>query len=333
MGREKNGSLIYQFTRKLHELKAFGESRHEAKKIYKKYCEDNNIKYTQGKTLGIHSLNTADSYRESGVEFCKWLRENHKNIKRLDQITSEQAYEWLRMKERKGSSAYTISKDMSALNKVIRLELTKKEGNLTNRSYKNVTRSRESKAHDSKFNKRNYEHQILVAQAFGLRRESILGGQYQIKDVSMYKDAAGNVRVSVIEKGGKYREAPCLKSFENKIKELYPDLRTIPVNSDTYAFSKDQFKNVYNSSNKVLFDTYTSKIDNHAFRREYANKLYQEIYSGMNIVPGYLIEKYNDSGETNGYVNAICRAVSIALGHNRINVSIQHYLSSDNIIK
>lgn len=199
-------------------------SRHEAKQTYKTYCEKNDVPYKQGQTVGVYSHATADAYRASGAAFCGWLREHHSEVKKLEDIQKEHAYEWLHAKEANGQSPYTISRDMAAINKVIGLSLSKDEGGLQHRSVTEITRSRGVREHDSHYNPVNYKEQIAVSQAFGVRRESSVGGQFQIKDVSFYLSAEGHVRVCVIEKGGKYREAPCLLSREEEIKAMYPEI-------------------------------------------------------------------------------------------------------------
>lgn len=324
MGRH-NSSLKFQLHQRMQGLVSFGESKHQAKQEYKQYCQENNIKYNPSKTVGIHSINTYNSYKQTSENFEKWIKSNT-NIKKIDDIDKPTVIKFLQERQENGCSPYTVSKDMSALNKILNMDVTKKEANLMERSYKNVTRSRVEHQHDHKYNANNYSNQITVAQAFGLRRESIYGGEYQLKDISLYKTIQGDLRACVIEKGGRYREAPCLKKYEAKINELYPNIRTIDIKPNEVAFNKQEFKNLYNSSgSSKLFDEYTSKIDNHAYRGQYADRLYQELVRGQNVVPGYT-SQYNDSGVIKGYDKAICRQVSMALGHNRISVVTQHYL-------
>lgn len=324
MGRH-NSSLKFQLHERMQNLVCFGQSKHIAKQEYKQYCKENNIKYNPTKTVGIHSINTYNSYKQTSEIFEKWLKTNT-DIKRLDDVDKPTVINFLKERQDNGCSPYTVSKDMSALNKILNLDVTKKEADLIERSYKNVTRSRLSCEHDNKYNANNYSNQIAVAQAFGLRRESIYGGEYQLKDISLYKTSSGNIRACVIEKGGRYREAPCLKQYEDRINELYPNIRTIDIKDTEVAFNKQEFKDLYNSSSSSnLFNEYTTKIDNHAFRGQYADRLYDELIRGQNIVPGYS-EQYNDSGIIKGYDKAICRQVSMALGHNRISVVTQHYL-------
>jgi hypothetical protein len=99
---------------------------------------------------------------------------------------------------------------MSAINKIFGTALTKKEAGLNNRSYKDVTRSRAERPNDKKYNPKNYAKQIAFAKACGCRYDSILEGQYQVKPCSLRKNPKGNIFVSLVEKGGKFRNAPVL---------------------------------------------------------------------------------------------------------------------------
>lgn len=299
MARNKN--IKIQMHNKINEKIAIGKSRHE-----EKANSDNR------QSDYIHSYNTADSYRQTVDEFSAWLKENKSDIwnsKNLESIDKDTAYEYLRSREDKGCSPHTVSKDMSAINKTLGLGLEKKEGGLKNRSNKNITRSRNRCKHDSEYNYKNYKEQIEFAKSFGLRRESIYGGAYQVKEKSLFKSLEdGKIYCRVIEKGGKYREAPCLASREAYIKENYKNI------GYSMPMSKDEFRELYNSSEEVLFDKYTKKIDNHAFRREYAKELYDELKG--------------DSEKNNyrGYDEKTIKKVSEALGHSRLDVVIDHYL-------
>ena len=298
MARNKN--IKIQMHNKINEKIAIGKSRHE-----EKANSDNR------QSDYIHSYNTADSYRQTVDEFSAWLKENKSDIwnsKNLESIDKDTAYEYLRSREDKGCSPHTVSKDMSAINKTLGLGLEKKEGGLKNRSNKNITRSRNRCKHDSEYNYKNYKEQIEFAKSFGLRRESICGGAYQVKEKSLFKSLEdGKIYCRVIEKGGKYREAPCLASREAYIEENYKNI------GYSTPMSKDEFRELYNSSGEVLFDKYTKKIDNHAFRREYAQELYKELNE-------------EQKKDYRGYDEKTIKKVSEALGHSRLDVVIDHYL-------
>lgn len=317
----KLGSLKYQLTNRFKELNKIGQSKHQAKQEYRAYCESQGIKWNPAKAEGIFSLQTMNSYRQSAMEFVEWIRETHPEIKELGQITEEHSVEYLQNRQKQGISAYSVSKDMSALNKVLGLSVSKKQANLDQRSYKNVTRSRIEREHDLKYNPKNYEKQIEFAKAFGCRRQSIFGGNYQVKDVSLFK-RDGQVYVSLIEKGGRYREAPCLVARQKEIERLFPDIQE----RESMIFDrqgkrdlqqeKREFIKKYEQSENKLFGSYTAKIDNHAFRGEYARELYRELE----------LKQENLNINYRGYDENVLRDVSEALGHSRLVIVVEHYL-------
>ena len=315
MGRI-NKNFTIQLNNRINDLLGIGVSKHEAKKEYKKIEEAHGRKVNPAKSNFIHNPNSASAYRQTVKEVCSWLKENKADVwssKNLAQVNKDVCYEYLKYRDQ-SCSADTVSKDMSALNKVLNLELNKKEGDLQQRSYKNVTRSRVSRGMDKAYNPKNYIKQIEFAQAFGLRRESILGGDYQVKDSSLF--TRGNrVYCSVIEKGGRYREAPCLDKYQDIILERYNvvERESFIVGKNV---DKEGFKELYHNSGELLWDKYTAKIDNHAFRAEYARDLYNQIAE----------QKTEIKNDYRGYDKEIVREVSKALGHNRLNVVVEHYL-------
>jgi len=254
------------------------------------------------------------------MEMAAWIKKEHPEIKTLAGVNREHAIKYLQSRQNDGKSAYTLSKDMSALNKIFCTGLTKKESGLSNRSYKNVTRSRVERPNDKSYNPKNYANQITFAKATGCRRESILGGQYQVKPCSVWIDPKGNIFVSLIEKGGKFRNAPVLERYKADIKHIVPNM-AIRTPHSSLAIEEHIFKELYrNSAQEVLFNKYTEKIDNHAFRAEYARVRYEELLQNMKEQGEEILQNYR------GYDRDCLRLVSQDLGHNRVSVVVEHYM-------
>lgn len=289
-----------------------GVSRHAIKQAIEQHNKETGELL---KDPSIHSVNTAESYRDTVDQFAKFLKEKHEDVwngKDLSNITKEISYQFLQEREEQGLSAWTISKDLSALNKLLEQDLTKKEADLSYRNTDNITRSRVERDHDKSYNANNYKDQLEFSKAFGLRRESICKGQYAVKDISLFiRD--NKVYCSVIEKGGRHREAQCLKGYQEAILNKYNVLERESLN-------KEQFKDLYSSSNNRLFDRYTTKIDNHAIRAEYATKLYNQILEEKGI------DKQDYSYKSKTFDAEALREVSNALGHSRISVVAMHYI-------
>ena len=308
MGR-KLANIKMQLHKRVDNLLQIGQSRHIAKHEYRKYCEENNVPWKQGQTVGIHSPAQADSCRRVANGFGDWLKANHKEIKTLDQIDKKVAYDYLRSRE--NLSAYTVTSDMTNMNKLLRLDLTKKEGGLREKNINDITRSRTSAKMDAKYNPSNYKDQIEFSKAFGTRRESILGGKYQVKDISLYQKN-NQLYVRVIEKGGRYREAPCLAKYQDEIIKKYNV-------QEGEKMTKSEFEKHYKTSDEYLFDKYTRHIDNHAFRGEYSRDYYSQLCE-IKISKGETVKS-----DYRGFDKELVQEVSHALGHNRLDVVINHY--------
>ena len=223
------------------------------------------------------------------------MQQTHPDVKNINQITFNHAKEYLSYRQDSGKSKWTVDKDMAALNKVLKLEMTKKEIGLARKSYKESVRSRKDAKMDKKYNPEKYKDQITVAKATGIRRQSML----KISPENFIVDRNGvAISVKVKEKGGKTRIAKILDSYKQDVTNI--------INQSI----KEK------GMSEKLFDKYTSKIDNHAFRGEYARNLYQE-----------LIDKQGfNKADVQGYDSNVLKTVSRNLGHERISVVIQHYL-------
>ena len=332
--REKRGSLKYQMTQALNNKKSFGESRHEAKKQYKEECKANGEKVQNIKSPGVHSKGTTDLYRNYIVKFHDYVKENHDDVKNMEDISKEHCYEYLKSLEDRGLSASTVSTAQASLNKIFDHGLNKEEGGLKERDYTQNTRSQVEREHDTRYNPDNYKTEIAIAQSFGLRRESIEGGDYQIKQgFSIYKTEQGELRACVIEKGGKYREVPCLKDREEDIRNILgnENIPTYETNESNHmAFTKQSFVEAYNKcENEYISTSYTNLIDNHAFRKEYARNLYDEIAERKHdYVPGLNPTKIEYGKYDKTYDKEVLSYVSVALGHGegRFTTTVNNYI-------
>lgn len=276
-------------------MQRFGESKHQAKVEYRQACQSSRIKWNPSQADGIFSYKTYDAYRQTAVEFTNWVKANYSEIRNINAITRDHAKEYLQQRQGEGKSSWTLSKDMSALNKVFSTNLTKQEIGLRERTYHDVTRSREIREHDSKFNPKNYQDQILLAKASGCRRESVL----RVKPEDFQRDEQGRVvSVHLKEKGGRERDATILQNYREQLTKIV-DAKKI---------------------GQPLFDRYTSKIDNHAFRAEYASARYYELIQVKQNAGKQIRDNYR------GYDRDCIQQVSFDIGHNRLSIVIEHYI-------
>lgn len=306
MAKTKN--LTIQLNQELDSILAIGESRHKAKQDYAEKMQESGEKFNIAKSDKIHSVKTAQTYREAINTFSKWIKNEKPDVwktKDLNSISKEVAYEYLRQREDHGLSAWTISRDMAGINKVLDLGLNKAEGNLKCRRLEDIQRSRgETNDSLSEGILAANKDQIIIAQATGIRRESVTN----LEPKSFIFDKEGTpvaVRIEwerdgvmYHEKGGRFRIAPILKEYQRDVSQILK--------------GKDP--------DKPIFESYSAKIDNHAFRADYAKKRYEE------LVQSKLILGEGLKNDFRGYDKSLLKEVSQNLGHNRERVVVEHYL-------
>lgn len=301
MGRhdKKLGFLMHQ---KINGILCIGQSKHLAKNSAKAEAIRNGVrKYNPAKLTGIYSIKTIEAYRQTTNEFCRWYASMgyRKYVRNLEEIPRERVIEYLKYRDSESLSAWTVSKDMAALNKIFGYDITKKEADLKARHLEDIKRSRMPvKADMREFAK--YQDAIFVARATGMRKQSVT----KIKPEDFIRAVDGKViAVNLIEKGGRPRIAPVLQCYQEKLTQL--------INNKV--------------SGKPMFPAYDKNIRNHKFRAEYATKLYAEKLS--KITEDNLNKRYI----YRGFDGEIVEEVSKALGHNRLNVVVEHYLYNINI--
>ncbi len=118
--------MDYQLHCRMQKMFCPSESRHQAKQEYKEMMNGD----THNRTIGIHSYKTYDAYKQTSIEFVRYIRKEHKDIKDVCQVKEEHVVEYLQQRQGDDKSAYTISKDMAALNKLFNLKITKKEAGI-----------------------------------------------------------------------------------------------------------------------------------------------------------------------------------------------------------
>ncbi len=98
----------------------------------------------------------------------------------------------------------------------------------------------------------------------------------------------------------------------------YARLHKNPLAEDPKAEQLRQNRRACRAGNETpLFQSYTKEINNHAYRREYAEERYREI----------LKEKgREDRQDYRGYDLEVCRELSKDLGHYRESVVVDSYI-------
>lgn len=297
---------------RLSEQARFGESRHQAKKEARQNYLDSHgdLKgHNPAKADGIFSISTMETYRKTMPPFSIFLADH--DVKNAAQITPELAGLFLQEREASGLSPSSISREMSAINKVLGYSLTKKQLNLQSRS-KNAIKNNRSYSPPPKRTK--YEDHITIFRASGIRRCSIIR---ITADDCVRNDIGQVIGIHVKEKGGKERIAPILVDYINAVTEII---------------------NRHANGTKPIFEKFGSHIRSHRLRAEYCARLLAQLtqeynenhpFFGGNLpAKNYIHLRGKDAkrGPTyHGFPTIVVAAVSGAMGHNRLDVIFNHY--------
>ena len=311
--KKREPSLSHYIYSKLKEMIAFGESKHG----HKQKCRAEWLK-SHGTLEGfnparndnkIFSVETKRTYTNAGKDFVSWCKK--KGVNRPSQVDRNLGKEYLVYRNNaikpNGDrySAWTVSRDMSFLNKVFKFNFTKSELGLRERKKEDIKRGRDRELTQTEI-KKNY-NQINIVKATGCRKASLPRLR---KNDFVFRDKTP-MAVWLREKGGKRRLAPVLPQYRSWLTTILDPL----------------------SEEEKVFGKIDKNIGYHVYRKQYANNLaslLQKCYAenGEIELDGYdcrhLINLSN-TDQKNGEIRyglnkEIAGAVSGALGHNRLDV-------------
>ena len=304
MGRNRKNITI-QLNRRVDELLRIGEKK---------------IK-VNGRVDGIHSIKTADSYRGTAnrlAEVCKSM-----GVKSIDDIGKDVVSKY--MDSYRNASAWTISRELSATNKLLSSNYTPSDFGFTQRrTYTSVKNNRGDLSKSSTAHKPENQDGLYFASATGCRRSSIT----RVTANDAVRSANGLIiGFNFCEKGGRCRTAPVLLSERQNL-----------------TYWVDSKLKGGHSPSAPLIDYISPNAGCHRMRSEYARNLYEELKDakerGIDAYDGrkydLFIDKdkfdynYNNprfKGDTiHGFQKDLALEISFALGHNRLDVSIYSYL-------
>ena len=304
MGR-KQKNITIQLNRRIDELLRIGEKK---------------IK-VNGRVDGIHSIKTADSYRGTAnrlAEVCKSM-----GVKSIDDIDKDVVSKY--MDSYRNASAWTVSRELSATNKLLSTNYTPSDFGFTQRrTYTSVKNNRGDLSKSSTAHKPENQDGLYFASATGCRRSSIT----RVTANDAVRSANGLIiGFTFCEKGGRCRTAPVLLSERQNL-----------------TYWVDSKLKGGHSPSAPLIDYISPNAGCHRMRSEYARNLYYELKDakerGIDAYDGrkydLFIDKdkfdynYNNprfKGDTiHGFQKDLALEISFALGHNRLDVSIYSYL-------
>ncbi len=230
------------------------------------------------------------------MSFLNWARATHL-VKQLDQVDAradELATEYLRLQLADGKSPYTLQAIRAALRLFFDNRGLAAAVQLPRRTRAMITRSRGPAKHDRHFQPANWQPLIKFLQATGLRRHEVR--QLHVRDILT---DGGQVSVFVRSgKGGKTRTVPVLPGREQ----------------DVLALADGR------GPDELVFSRIAKHADIHSYRRAYAQALYLHYAPGRSLPPATGRLRKAD------YDRDAALRVSWALGHNRVDVVLRHYL-------
>ncbi len=315
MGRKKDVERLFHQT--LSDKLAFGQSKKAAKK---------DLGFGQS-TYQIYSVNSYKTYLKQCKQYARWLKEE-KGINKIDDInkTEQYAIEYIQKRLDDGKSIYTVKMERSALGMLYGKQIDIK---LPSRTPDQITRSRKETKNDRYITRDGkYKDVFTISIATGSRRKDI-----SKLCVNNFREVDGKLYVFFEKsKGGRDRLTPVLEKYEKDVRDIIEQAK---------ADGKTR-----------LFNHIPKEIDVHGLRREYCQGLYDEIKDNKElrneILKNYperreLKTQKDKDGNTvtkeiksdvykdrNGNVwkRDDIYVLSQALGHNRLDVSITHYLKS-----
>jgi integrase len=315
MGRKKDVERLFHQT--LSNKLVFGQSKKAAKK---------DLGFGQS-TYQIYSVNSYKTYLKQCKQYAKWLKQE-KGINKIDDInkTEQYAKEYIQKRMDDGKSIYTVKMERSALGMLYGKQIDIK---LPSRTPDQITRSRKETKNDRYISRDGkYKDVFTIAIATGSRRKDI-----SKLCVNNFREVDGKLYVYFERsKGGRDRLTPVLEKYEKDVRDIIEQAK--------------------NEGKTRLFNHIPKEIDIHGLRREYCQGLYDEIKDNKEL-RNEILKNYPERRELktqkdkNG--NTVTKEIksdvykdrsgnvwkrddiyvlSQALGHNRLDVSITHYLKS-----
>lgn len=286
MGKKKN--LAYQAKGLLTSMQSYGHSKHADKAA-------NGGKPAMEK---IYSISTMGNYIASTGRFSRWVNSAYPECRSID-AAREYVGEYLMQRIEAGYSAWTVRADAAALGKLYRCAATDFGVELPSRHAADVTQHRNPSTWQGHFSEKKNADLVEFCQACGLRRHEVM----TIKPDDVYFDTRGRLCVHVGRgKGGKAREAVCVSEAPHRLAE-----------------------GAREHGREYLFAHVPKYAPVHAYRAEYAQKLYRNIARDIRELPEE--ERYRARGSHRGevYDRAAMLEVSRNLGHNRLDIVIAYF--------
>ena len=309
------GKARREIMARMGEMNCIGKSRHEAKLKYGRFVENK-----------IFSKSTFATYMKICLNFDKWCRKNFDEITRKTELKNLLPYTkiYIDQLNEEGKAVATIKQKVAALNKLFGLNKNPPDKKIR------MPDEIKNKAKVKNQIKRTYTKEFLQAherefnfcQAFGVRTGTVT----QFSKENIRYDEKNQLLILHVkgDKGGRDRDVICLPDYQDYIYEWWEGL---------------------NDGEKFI-PKIDARIDYQDMRIDYAKKMYELLENQPQLKPkiydALRLKKIYASTETltprkkdykqfrQSYNKENLYLTSKNLGHNRIDVVYQNYLSKQN---
>lgn len=290
------GSLVYQLTKELEGMKAFGSSKYADKLVnHGKPAKDR-----------IYSYKTFHNYLSVGCAFINFVRTEHPSVKTLDDARLYAA-EYLNQRIGRGLSGWTVRLDAAALAKIFQCSCYDLGVQLPPRNRSAIIKN---KTHSWKghFSPDKNKDQVEFCLGTGLRRSELM----KVTPEQVVQKETGVWLMGIKGKGGRVRDVPVDPQYAARVQEIAQDAR------DT---GRDR-----------IFERVSKNLPAHEYRALYAQNYYERIARPESELDrdrrfrmqngrerSEVYEARRDRAGTHYDARAM-EVVSYALGHSRLDV-------------
>lgn len=288
-------SLIREVLDRLDQRMALHESRGLAKEEARA-AGQSTWAFSTGK---IHSYKTRSVYQEHVLNFANWARNTHglKHLAPIEACADQLATAYLQLLLDQGKSPYTLQTIRSALRLFFADRQLANQIRIPWRARTMITRSRGEKKHDRHLQPANWQSLIDFLRATGLRRDELK--MLRVGNIREHDLVTGAPAVHVLNgKGGKSRIVPVLPGQEQAVLSMKAG----------------------RAADDLVFPRIPKHLDVHSYRREYAQTLY------LYHAPGRSLPQPSGRLRAADYDRTAAKLVTEALGHNRVDVVLRHYI-------
>lgn len=282
------------------EARKYGESKFLAKIEAKKNGANT--------VTGMYSKDTEKSYRKHAKHVIGRVIANHPEVRTVSDIIPH-IKEEIESEIKSGVGAYSIRLRVAACVTALGVDNYHSFGivSLPPRSVHECKRTRTRSISDKKLVGEKYDNIRKAIEATGARR----GGLKRLTESDLFIDNDGNLRVKLLEKGGKKRCALVHPDDADFIIEMFRNpMGDVSPNGSRYIFGKNAVP---------------KNLTCHSHRARYAERIYM-LYRSDGRYTSNTSFRCRKQRRGDCFDRGILLAVSKELGHNRLDVAAENYL-------